>query len=342
MNVDEFDFDLPTSVIAQRPVTPRDSAKLLRVADGLSDHIVRDLPLFLQPGDLLVFNNTKVIPARIKGKRGNGKVEATLHKNISPDTWKAFARPGRKIKPGDRLFFDGGFAATVLEKGEGGEITLKFDHAGEALMKLLDQNGAMPLPPYIKRVDLADTKDRSDYQTLFAEKPGAVAAPTASLHFTPELMGSLKECGVDQVLLTLHVGAGTFLPVKVDDTRDHKMHAEWGEITQVAAEKINAVRNTGGRIIAVGSTALRLLETAADDRGVVQPFTGDTDIFITPGYRFKVPDMMLTNFHLPRSTLFMLVAAFAGMDQMKRAYDHAMTSGYRFYSYGDCCLLDRS
>ncbi|MBT3905550.1 MAG: tRNA preQ1(34) S-adenosylmethionine ribosyltransferase-isomerase QueA [Rhodospirillaceae bacterium] len=342
MNVDEFDFDLPTSVIAQRPVTPRDSAKLLRVADGLSDHIVRDLPLFLQPGDLLVFNNTKVIPARIKGKRGNGKVEATLHKNISPDTWKAFARPGRKIKPGDRLFFDGGFAATVLEKGEGGEITLKFDHAGEALMKLLDQNGAMPLPPYIKRDDLADTKDRSDYQTLFAEKPGAVAAPTASLHFTPELMGSLKECGVDQVLLTLHVGAGTFLPVKVDDTRDHKMHAEWGEITQVAAEKINAVRNTGGRIIAVGSTALRLLETAADDRGVVQPFTGDTDIFITPGYRFKVPDMMLTNFHLPRSTLFMLVAAFAGMDQMKRAYDHAMTSGYRFYSYGDCCLLDRS
>jgi S-adenosylmethionine:tRNA ribosyltransferase-isomerase len=290
----------------------------------------------------MVFNDTKVIPARIKGKRGEGKVEATLHKNITPDTWKAFARPGRKMKLGDRLTFDGGFAATVLEKGEGGEITLKFDSAGEALMALLEKNGAMPLPPYIKRTNLANAEDASDYQTLFADKPGAVAAPTASLHFTPELMAALKERGVDQVLLTLHVGAGTFLPVKVDDTRDHKMHAEWGEITEMGADKIDKVRNAGGRIIAVGSTAMRLLETAADDNGVVQPFVGDTDIFITPGYRFKVPDMMLTNFHLPRSTLFMLVAAFAGMDEMKRAYDHAMTNGYRFYSYGDCCLLDRS
>jgi S-adenosylmethionine:tRNA ribosyltransferase-isomerase len=342
MNVDDFDFDLPSSIIAQRPASPRDSAKLLRVADGLSDHTARDLPQFLRPGDLMVFNDTKVIPARIKGKRGEGKVEATLHKNITPDTWKAFARPGRKMKLGDRLTFDGGFAATVLEKGEGGEITLKFDSAGEALMALLEKNGAMPLPPYIKRTNLANAEDASDYQTLFADKPGAVAAPTASLHFTPELMAALKERGVDQVLLTLHVGAGTFLPVKVDDTRDHKMHAEWGEITEMGADKIDKVRNAGGRIIAVGSTAMRLLETAADDNGVVQPFVGDTDIFITPGYRFKVPDMMLTNFHLPRSTLFMLVAAFAGMDEMKRAYDHAMTNGYRFYSYGDCCLLDRS
>ena len=285
MNVDDFNFDLPPSIIAQRPVSPRDSAKLLRVANDLSDHIVRDLPHFLKSGDLLVFNDTKVIPSRIKGKRGEGKVEATLHKNISPDTWKAFARPGRKIKPNDRLMFDGGFAATVLEKGDGGEITLKFDSAGEALMELLDQNGAMPLPPYIKRDGLADAEDTSDYQTLFAEKPGAVAAPTASLHFTPELMSSLKKRGVNQVLLTLHVGAGTFLPVKVEDTRDHKMHAEWGEITQEAADKINQVRNTGGRIIAVGSTALRLLETAADDHGVVHPFTGDTEIFITPGFR---------------------------------------------------------
>jgi S-adenosylmethionine:tRNA ribosyltransferase-isomerase len=341
MNVDDFDFDLPPSCVAQRPATPRESAQLLRVGGGLSDHTVGDLPSFLRPSDLLVFNNTKVISARIKGKRGEAKVDATLHKNISPDTWKAFARPGRKIKAGDRLTFDGGFGATVLEKGEGGEITLKFDSTGDALLELLEQNGAMPLPPYIKRGDLLDKDDRSDYQTLFAEKPGAVAAPTASLHFTPSLMEALNKQGVDHVFLTLHVGAGTFLPVKVDDTRDHKMHAEWGDITQVAADKINETRKAGGRIIAVGSTALRLLETAADDLGVLQPFTGETNIFITPGYRFKIPDMLLTNFHLPRSTLFMLVAAFAGMNEMKRAYDHAKETGYRFYSYGDCCLLDR-
>jgi S-adenosylmethionine:tRNA ribosyltransferase-isomerase len=340
MNVDDFDFDLPQSLIAQRPVAPRDSARLLRVTDSLSEHTVSALPNLLQPGDLLIFNNTKVIPARIKGKRGGAKIEATLHKNIAPDTWKAFARPGRKIKQGDRLDFDGDFSASVIEKGDGGEITLQFDDAGEKLMALLDNHGVMPLPPYIKRADLADKEDPSDYQTLFAEKPGAVAAPTASLHFTPELMNKLEECGIGHVFLTLHVGAGTFLPVKVDDTSDHKMHAEWGEISDQVAEKVNTVKNAGGRIIAVGSTALRLLESAASEDGSLQPFCGDTDIFITPGYQFKIPDMMLTNFHLPRSTLFMLVSAFAGMEYMKQAYKYAKLNGYRFYSYGDCCLLD--
>ena len=340
MNVDDFDFELPQSLIAQRPVTPRDSARLLRVADSLSEHTVSALPELLQPGDLLVFNDTKVIPARIKGKRGEAKIEATLHKNVSPDTWKAFARPGRKIKLGDRLIFDGDFSAIVTEKGEGGEITLQFDDAGEKLMALLGKHGAMPLPPYIKRADLADKEDPSDYQTLFAEKPGAVAAPTASLHFTPALMKELQIRDIDHVFLTLHVGAGTFLPVKVDDTNDHKMHAEWGEISAPAAEKIDSVKKAGGRIVAVGSTALRLLESAADDDGTLQPFRGDTDIFITPGYQFKIPDMMLTNFHLPRSTLFMLVSAFAGIEYMKQAYEFAKFNEYRFYSYGDCCLLD--
>lgn len=340
MNVDDFDFDLPQSLIAQRPVTPRDSARLLRVSDSLSEHTVSALPNLLQPGDLLVFNDTKVIPARIKGKRGDAKVEATLHKNIAPNIWKAFARPGRKIKQGDRLIFDGGFSALVTEKGDGGEITLQFDDSGEKLMGLLDKHGAIPLPPYIKRADLADKEDSADYQTLFAEKPGAVAAPTASLHFTAELMRKLQERGVDHVFLTLHVGAGTFLPVKVDDTNDHKMHAEWGEISNPAAEKINSTKKAGGRIIAVGSTALRLLESAADEDGTLQSFCGDTDIFITPGYQFKIPDMMLTNFHLPRSTLVMLVSAFVGMKHMKQAYEYAKLNGYRFYSYGDCCLLD--
>ncbi len=340
MNVDDFDFDLPQSLIAQRPVKPRDSARLLRVTDSLSKHTVSALPTLLQPGDLLVFNDTKVIPARIKGKRGNAKVEATLHKNLAPNIWKAFARPGRKIKQGDRLVFDGNFSASVLEKSDGGEITLQFDDAGDKLMALLEKYGGMPLPPYIKRSDAADKEDPSDYQTLFAEKPGAVAAPTASLHFTSKLMRKLKERGVDHVFLTLHVGAGTFLPVKVDNTKDHKMHAEWGDISIHATEKINTVKKAGGRIIAVGSTALRLLESAADVDGALQPFCGDTNIFITPGYKFKIPDMMLTNFHLPRSTLFMLVSAFSGIEYIKQAYEFAKLNEYRFYSYGDCCLLD--
>jgi S-adenosylmethionine:tRNA ribosyltransferase-isomerase len=340
MNVDDFDFDLPQSLIAQRPATPRDNARLLRVTDRLSEHRVSTLPDLLQPGDLLVFNDTKVIPARIKGKRGTARVEATLHKSMAPNIWRAFARPARKIKQGDQLIFDGNFSASVTGKGDGGEITLQFDDAGEELMALLEKHGAMPLPPYIKRSGLADKEDPFDYQTLFAEKPGAVAAPTASLHFTSKLMRHLKERGVDHVFLTLHVGAGTFLPVKVNDTNDHKMHAEWGDITDQATKKINATKKAGGRIIAIGSTALRLLESAAGKDGTLQPFRGETDIFITPGYKFKIPDMILTNFHLPRSTLFMLVSAFSGMEYVKQAYEFAKLNEYRFYSYGDCCLLD--
>jgi S-adenosylmethionine:tRNA ribosyltransferase-isomerase len=339
MRVDLFDFDLPLALIADRPAVPRDSARLLEVAANLRDHIVRDLPVLLRPGDLLVFNDTRVIPARLFGRRGAAGVEVTLHKCVAAGRWRAFARPARKLKQGDVIAFDGGLSTTVAEKGEGGEVELAFDRGGAELMAALAAVGRMPLPPYIKRPAGADERDRADYQTIFAARDGAVAAPTAGLHFTPALMAALEARGVARVAVTLHVGAGTFLPVKAEDTKDHVMHAELGVIDAAAAAAVAQTRAAGGRIVAVGTTSLRLLETAADESGRIRPFSGDTNLFITPGYRFKAVDLLLTNFHLPRSTLFMLVAAFAGLDRMKAAYEHAKAAGYRFYSYGDCCLL---
>jgi S-adenosylmethionine:tRNA ribosyltransferase-isomerase len=339
MRVDIFDFDLPSALIAERPAVPRDSARLLEVAADLRDRIVRDLPALLRPGDLLVFNDTRVIPARLFGRRGAAGVEVTLHKCLAADRWRAFARPARKLKPGDAIVFDRGLSATVAEKGEGGEVELAFDRGGADLMAALTEVGRMPLPPYIKRAAGADERDCADYQTIFAAKDGAVAAPTAGLHFTPALLAALEAGGIARVAVTLHVGAGTFLPVKAEDTKDHVMHAELGVIDAAAAAAVAQTRAAGGRIVAVGTTSLRLLETAADESGRIRPFSGDTNLFITPGYRFKAVDLLLTNFHLPRSTLFMLVCAFAGLDRMKAAYEHAKAAGYRFYSYGDCCLL---
>ncbi len=340
MKVDDFDFELPQEFIAQRPASPRDRARLL-IGDGHLDRIMRNLPDCLEKGDILVFNDTQVIPARLKGKRGEANVEVTLHKRESDNVWKVFAKPAKKLKPGNIVEFAEGFSAEVVDKGLGGEVTLRFNRSGMDLMEALENHGGMPLPPYIKREDLADDQDKSDYQTLFADRKGAVAAPTAGLHFTPELMLAIEDKGIQHVKVTLHVGAGTFLPVKVEDTEDHVMHAEWGEITHETANAINAAKETGGRVVAVGTTSLRLLETAADKGGVLHPFKDETDIFITPGYRFRIVDALLTNFHLPRSTLFMLVSAFAGLENMKRLYETAMDRGYRFYSYGDGCLLER-
>ncbi len=342
MKVDTFDFELPSAHIAQRPVTPRDAARMLVVGEELDDARVSDLPRHLRSGDLVVFNDTKVIPTRLAGRRGAAKVEVTLHKSVDAAIWRAFARPARRLKEGDRIDFAPGFWAEVKTKGEAGEVTLSFETAGTDMEAALERFGAMPLPPYIKRPDLADPRDPGDYQTMFARVPGAVAAPTAGLHFTPGLLDALDARGVERVALTLHVGAGTFLPVKVADVADHKMHAERGEITPQAATAVNAARDRGNQVVAVGSTVLRLLETAADAAGRLRPFAGETDIFITPGYRFRTADRLLTNFHLPRSTLFMLVSAFAGTRRMKHAYTHAKEAGYRFYSYGDACLLSRS
>jgi S-adenosylmethionine:tRNA ribosyltransferase-isomerase len=340
MRVDLFDFDLPADRIAQRPVSPRDAAQLLHVcADRLDDRTVRDLPGLLRAGDLLVFNDTRVIPARLSGMRGAARVSVTLHQILSPDTWRVFAKPAKRLRPGDRVVFAPDFSAEVIEKASTGDVVLRFDRAGVELIAALHEYGAMPLPPYI-RGGVADCQDVTDYQTLFAKEEGAVAAPTAALHFTPELMAGLAAAGIETTTLTLHVGAGTFLPVKSDDTDDHVMHEEVGVLNDAVAEKVNATRRNGGRVVAVGTTSLRLLESAAVDDGTVKPFAGATDIFITPGYRFKAVDVLLTNFHLPRSTLFMLVSAFAGLDRMQAAYQHAIASDYRFYSYGDCCLLE--
>ncbi len=342
VKVADFDFELPSESIAQRPVRPRDAARLLWVGrDGVRDHTIRDLPGLLRSGDLLVVNDTRVIPARLAGRRGQAKVEVTLHQRESESTWRAFARPARRLKPGDRIDFAPGFAAAVAARGADGEVTLAFDRGGDDLRAALERFGAMPLPPYIKRQDLADEDDRSDYQTAFAARDGAVAAPTAGLHFTDALLDALAAAGVGRATVTLHVGAGTFLPVKADEVADHRMHPEWGEVTAAAADAVNRTRAAGGRVVAVGSTSLRLLESAAGTDGRVAPFAGDTDLFVVPGYRVRVADLMLTNFHLPRSTLFMLVCAFAGTVTMKAAYAHAIAAGYRFYSYGDACLLER-
>lgn len=350
MKTTDFDFDLPEERIALRPAEPRDSARLLVIGpDGLNDRTIRDLPDFLRPGDALVFNDTRVIPARLAGERervgAEGEtlrvaVEATLHHRDAPDVWSAFMKPGKRIKVGDRIRFDS-LEAAVAGKGEDGLVTLRFDRAGPALDDAIREVGVMPLPPYIAAKRAEDDRDLTDYQTVFAEHDGSVAAPTAGLHFTPALLQAIRDRGVSTHAVTLHVGAGTFLPVKAEDTADHRMHSEWGEVSAETAAALNAVRAAGGRIVCVGTTSLRLLESATGGDGVVQPFHGDTAIFITPGYRFRAADVLMTNFHLPRSTLFMLVSAFAGLETMKAAYAHAVASGYRFYSYGDGSLLFR-
>ena len=347
MRVDEFDFDLPEENIALRPAVPRDSARLLVVNQGaqeLQDRVVSELADFLQPGDALVFNDTRVIPAQLEGVRRRGEavasIGATLHLRESADTWRAFVRGAKKLKIGETVDFGGNtFLAEVLEKGEGGEVVLRFNCSGPDLDLALVTWGHVPLPPYIALKREEDEQDRQDYQTIYAREDGAVAAPTAGLHFTDRLLASLEERGVAQHFVTLHVGAGTFLPVKVDDTDDHKMHSEIGVITPETAEALNRVRSNGGRIVSVGTTSLRLLESAVTEDGEILPWSGATDIFITPGYRFKAIDALMTNFHLPRSTLFMLVSAFAGTAVMKRAYEHAISQNYRFYSYGDSSLL---
>ncbi len=318
---------------------PRDSAKLL-LADGdrLEDRIVSELPDLLRPGDTLVFNDTRVIPAQLEGRRGNAQVGATLHKREGPRDWRAFVRNAKRIRDGDRIDFGSGVFAIAADRAADGSILLSFE-GEEPVELLLERAGRVPLPPYIAGKRAADERDSSDYQTMFAREKGAVAAPTAALHFTDRLMAALAERGVRHETLTLHVGAGTFLPVKAEDTRDHVMHSEWGRIDAATAERLNAARASGGRLIAVGTTSLRLLESAADERDMVQPFEGDTSIFITPGYRFRVVDGLVTNFHLPRSTLFMLVSALMGRETMQSAYAHAIRSGYRFYSYGDASFL---
>ncbi|HXV23444.1 MAG TPA: tRNA preQ1(34) S-adenosylmethionine ribosyltransferase-isomerase QueA [Alphaproteobacteria bacterium] len=341
MRIEEFDFNLPPELIADRPVTPRDASRLLHLLpDRIEDRRFLDLPALLREGDLLVFNDTKVIPSRLVGRRGAAAIEATLHMRAAGDRWRAFARPARRLKPGDRIEFASDLFAEVTAKGEGGEVELDFSLSGPAFMSALEHYGSMPLPPYIKRDDGADARDRTDYQTLFARVEGAVAAPTAGLHFTQRIMDALKARGVDTAAVTLHVGAGTFLPVKAKRVEDHRMHPERGEIGRATVEAITAARARGGRVIAVGTTSLRLLETAAAD-GLVRPFKGETALYILPGFRFRIVDLLLTNFHLPRSTLFMLAAAFAGLARIRDAYEHAKRSGYRFYSYGDCCLLHR-
>jgi len=357
MRLADFDFELPDDRIALRPASPRDAARLLVVgpSGALSDRTVRDLPQLLAPGDALVFNDTRVIAARLRGVRTRGgsavAVETTLHRRVSPSRWTAFARPGRRLAVGDAIAFgeanDRACALTelnaeVVAKGEGGELTLAFELAGPDLDLAVAAHGAMPLPPYIAGQRAEDEQDFTDYQTVYAREDGSVAAPTAGLHFTAELLQALKARGVTLCFVTLHVGAGTFLPVKTEQISEHRMHAEAGEVGAATAEALNAARAAGGRLIAVGTTALRLLESAADENGTIRPFHGETSIFITPGYRFRTADALVTNFHLPRSTLFMLVSAFSGLATMRAAYAHAIAAGYRFYSYGDASLLWRT
>jgi len=340
MRVDLFDFHLPPELIALRPARPRDAARMLvvRGQEEFADLGVRDLPQMLRAGDVLVFNDTRVIPAQLEGTRGEARIGATLHKRIDLRRWQAFIRNAKRLREGDRIEFPAGVTATAETRHPDGSFTLAF--AGEEPVEvLLERAGTMPLPPYIAGKRGTDEQDRSDYQTMFAARDGAVAAPTAALHFTPELLAALDTAGVGRETLTLHVGAGTFLPVKVDDTADHQMHAEWGSIDEATAARLNAARAAGGRVIAVGTTSLRLLESACAEDGVIQPFAGDTSIFITPGYRFRAIDGLMTNFHLPKSTLFMLVSALIGRERMQAAYAHAIASGYRFYSYGDASLL---
>jgi S-adenosylmethionine:tRNA ribosyltransferase-isomerase len=340
MRVDLFDFDLPPERIALRPAAPRDSARMLLVPGGgaLADRWVSDLPSLLRAGDCLVFNDTRVIPAQLEGMRGEARIGATLHKRLSLREWQAFLRNAKRVRAGDRIDFGAGVTAIAGPRDADGGVTLDFE-GDEPVEILLARAGRMPLPPYIASKRPTDAQDRSDYQTMFADKDGAVAAPTAALHFTPGLIDALDAAGIGRETLTLHVGAGTFLPVKADDTDDHRMHAEWGRIDAATADRLNAVRAKGGRLIAVGTTSLRLLESAAGEDDIIRPFEDETRIFITPGYRFRAVDGLMTNFHLPKSTLFMLVSALMGTERMQAVYGHAIAEGYRFYSYGDSSLL---
>lgn len=339
MQVDLFDFALPVENIALRPVRPRDAARMLVLdADSTRDAQVCDLPGVLRAGDMLVFNDTRVIPAQLEGQRGDARIGATLHKREGPRRWRAFIRNAKRLREGDVIAFAADVSATARDRAEDGSFALDF--AGdEPVELLLERAGRMPLPPYIAAKRATDAQDADDYQTMFATEAGAVAAPTAALHFTPDLIARLDAAGIGHATLTLHVGAGTFLPVKVEDTDAHRMHAEWGRIDTATADRLNAVRAAGGRVIAVGTTSLRLIESATGEDGVIRPFEGDTAIFITPGYRFRGIDGLMTNFHLPRSTLFMLVSALMGRERMQAAYAHAIAEGYRFYSYGDASLL---
>ncbi len=343
MKVDLFDFDLPKRCIAAAPAEPRDSARMLEIAPtGLNDYHIHDLPTLLTENDLLVLNNTRVIPAQLTGKRDNATIHCTLHQRCASDSWKAFVKPAKKLRPHDTITFADTLHATVTQKNPGGEVTLQFNHSATALNAEIERHGSTPLPPYIPREHGPTKDDIKNYQTIYAAEKGAVAAPTAGLHFTENLFAALKERRINHVFLTLHVGAGTFLPVKADDTKDHQMHSEHATLSPEAATLINDTKARGGRIIAVGTTSLRTLESAADENGIIHPFHGETNLFITPGFHFTITDMLLTNFHLPRSTLFMLVSAFAGLETMHAAYQHAITTGYRFYSYGDACLLHRN
>ncbi len=349
MRVDDFDFDLPSDRIALRPAVPRDSARLLIVREGarqFEEATLRELPSFLAPGDVCIFNDTRVIPAQLSGTRpvrglsAEAHIDVTLHKRLDGARWAAFAKPGRKLEPGDTIVFAEGFEAYVEAKGEGGEIKLAFNRADAELDKAIARHGTMPLPPYIAARRPVDDKDLADYQTIYARKDGSVAAPTAGLHFTPELLANLDSRGVRRTSVTLHVGAGTFLPVKADDTQDHVMHAEWGHVPPDTADTVRVARAAGRRVMCVGTTSLRTVETAS--MPALEAWSGDTSIFITPGYQFRTADMLLTNFHLPRSTLFMLVSAFCGLETMRAAYAHAIDQHFRFYSYGDACLLIRN
>jgi S-adenosylmethionine:tRNA ribosyltransferase-isomerase len=342
MRLADFDFALPRALIADRPKEPREAARLLVLpqAGALLDRHIADLPTLLRPGDLLVFNDTKVIPARLVGRRGLATIEITLAHDRGGGAWGVYAKGARRLRPGDRVDFAADFSAEVVAKNPEGEVTLRFDCEGPTFHQALMRYGAMPLPPYIKRPRGGDPQDRGDYQTIFARAEGAVAAPTAGLHFTPALLAAIAVRGAEWVTVTLHVGPGTFLPVKADDPRQHPMHAEWGEISAEAAARIYQARARGGRIIAIGTTSLRLLESAADASGAVAEFRGDTRLFILPGYKFRAIDLLLTNFHLPRSTLLMLVASLAGLDRIKAAYAHAIAARYRFFSYGDACLIE--
>ena len=352
MRVDLFDFELPEEAIALRPAVPRDAAKMLVVGETLSDFQVKDLSDILKPGDALVFNDTKVIPTQLEGVRVRdgitAQVHATLHTRLESDRWLSFVKGAKKLKPKDCIKFGvgethcGSLDCTVVAKHENGDVELQFDLSGAQFDAKLAQTGSMPLPPYIAGKRGTDEQDKSDYQTMYATEDGAVAAPTAGLHFTPELMSRLDERGISKHFVTLHVGPGTFLPMKADDTEDHIMHSEWGVVSQETADALNAVREQGGRVICVGTTSLRLIESAAIADNKVGAFEGNTDIFITPGYQFKAVDILMTNFHLPKSTLFMLVSAFSGMERMKAAYEHAIKNNYRFYSYGDSSLLYRT
>ena len=355
MRVDLFDFALPEELIALRPVEPRDAARLLVVGETLTDSLVTNLPNWLRPGDALVVNDTQVLPARLFGLRRRGetqaRVEVLLHKREAPDRWRAFLRPWKRVAIDEQLSFGdstgnacmlGELNARIVDKAEGGEVVLAFDFAGPSLDDAIRERGVLPLPPYIASKRAADAADARDYQTMFSNEAGAVAAPTAGLHFSPALVAALEARGVSIHRVTLHVGAGTFLPVKADDTADHVMHAETGIISAQTADALNAARAKGGRIVAIGTTSLRLLESATNADGIILPFAGDTAIFITPGYCFRAVDVLMTNFHLPRSTLFMLISAFAGLDRARAAYAHAIAGKYRFYSYGDACLFERS